>query len=229
MCGRFAIITSAEDLARFFNVDGIFGPDLGLSFNVAPRTQIYAVLEEGDARRLNGLQWGFMPRWAKGLKEGPRPINARSETVASNNLFRYAFSNRRCIIPADGFFEWKRVDGGKQPFFIHRTDEKPIAFAGIWERWTDPNGELETPLDSCAIITTSANEVVSNIHDRMPVVLEPENWDAWLDPENQDSGGLRELLDPAEDHVLEMHPVNPAVGNVRNNSPDLIEPYETDD
>ncbi|HLT21357.1 MAG TPA: SOS response-associated peptidase [Thermomicrobiales bacterium] len=227
MCGRFAVIRQLEELARLFEaglirMEGDFAPN----YNVAPSTIIPAVIEEDGQRVIVGLYWGFTPSWAKARKDGPRPINARKETVATSGMFRNAFRRRRAIIPADGFFEWKAEGTGKQPFFIHRADGDVMAFAGIWERWQDPTGELETPLDSCAIITTNANDEMAQLHDRMPVILEPEEWDRWLDAELTDAEALADLLDPAEDHVIAYHPVTPDVGNVRNNRPDLIEPLE---
>ena len=226
MCGRFAVIRQLEELARLFEAGLIRMDPFAPNFNVAPTTVVPAVIAEDGERVIAGLSWSFTPRWAKALRDGPRPINARRETVASSGMFRNAFSRRRAIIPADGFFEWRQAGSGKQPYFIHRADGQVMAMAGIWERWTDPEGKLETPLDSCAIITTSANEEMARLHDRMPVILEPEDWARWLDPEITDAEPLVELLDPAEDHVIAYHPVGPDVGNVRNNRPDLIEPME---
>ncbi|MEZ4572006.1 MAG: SOS response-associated peptidase [Thermomicrobiales bacterium] len=181
MCGRFAVIRQLDELARLFEAGLIRMEPFEPNYNVAPTTVVPAVITEDGKRELTGLTWGFTPRWAKSLKDGPRPINARRETVATNGMFRNAFSRRRAIIPADGFFEWKREASGKQPFYIHRADGNVMAFAGIWEHWTDPEGKLETPLDSCAIITTQSNDEMAEIHDRMPVILEPEDWDRWLD------------------------------------------------
>ncbi|MEZ4521185.1 MAG: SOS response-associated peptidase [Thermomicrobiales bacterium] len=226
MCGRFAVIRQLDELARLFEAGLIRMDSFEPNYNVAPTTVVPAVITEDGNRELTGLTWGFTPRWAKSLKDGPRPINARRETVATNGMFRNAFSRRRAIIPADGFFEWKREASGKQPFYIHRADGNVMAFAGIWEHWTDPEGKLETPLDSCAIITTRSNDEMAEIHDRMPVILEPEDWDRWLDPDLSDAESLEDLLEPPEDRVIAFHPVGSDVGNVRNNRPDLIEPRE---
>lgn len=226
MCGRFAVIRQMEELARLFEAGLIRMEPYEPNYNVAPTTSIPAVVNEGGARALTGFTWGFTPSWAKARRDGPRPINARRETVATSGMFRDAFKRRRTIIPADGFYEWKKEGSGKQPFFIHRADGEPLAMAGIWERWIDPEGNLETPLESCAIITTSANDTMAQLHNRMPVILEPEDWERWLDPDVVDSEQLADLLDPAEDHVIAYHPVGPDVGNVRNNRPDLVQPME---
>jgi putative SOS response-associated peptidase YedK len=226
MCGRFVVMRQLEELARLFEAGLIRLDAFEPNYNVAPTTRIPAVVDEGDARTLTGFHWGFTPRWAKARGDGPRPINARRETVATSGMFRDAFRHRRTLIPADGFYEWQARPGGKQPFFIHRADGDMLAFAGIWERWVDPEGQLETPLDSCAIITTNANEPMSELHDRMPVILERADWERWLDPEVEDAEALEDLLDPAEDHVIAFHPVSPDVGNVRNTRRDLVAPFE---
>ncbi len=226
MCGRFAVIRQLEEFARLFHAGLIRLEHFEPSYNVAPSTIIPAIITEDGERVVSGLQWGFTPVWAKELKDGPRPINARRETVATSGMFRNAFRHRRAIIPADGFFEWKTESGRKQPYFVHRADGEVMAFAGIWERWTDPAGRLATPLESCAIITTSANRRLSEVHDRMPVILEPEDWDRWLDSDLTTAEELEDLLEPAEDRVVEFHAVSPDVGNVRSNRSDLIEPRQ---
>ena len=181
-----------------------------------------------------------MPGWAKDLSVGNRMINARSETIATKNAFRRPFARRRCIIPADGFYEWTKVPGHrkKQPYFIHRTDDEPLAFAGLWEVWRGPkdggdgagradegdDGEERPFIRSCTIITTSANETMAAIHDRMPVILPPSAWDAWLDPANDDVEALGRLLVPAPPELITMHPVSIEVSNVRNKGPHLTEP-----
>ena len=226
MCGRFAVIRQLDELARLFEAGLIRMEPFAPNYNVAPTTVIPSVINEDGQRVVTGLTWSFTPRWAKALRDGPRPINARRETVATSGMFRDAFSRRRAIVPADGFFEWKREGSSKQPFYVRRADGEVMAMAGIWETWTDPEGNLETPLESCAIITTDASAEMAQLHDRMPVILEPEDWERWLDPEITDAEPLADLLDPAEDHVIAYHPVSPDVGNVRNNRPDLVEPME---
>jgi putative SOS response-associated peptidase YedK len=226
MCGRFVVMRQLEELARLFEAGLIRLDAFEPNYNVAPTTRIPAVVEEGEDRILAGFVWGFTPRWAKARNDGPRPINARRETVATSGMFRDAFRRRRTIIPADGFYEWQAHPGGKQPYFIQRADGDILAFAGIWERWVDPEVQLETPLDSAAIITTNANERMSELHDRMPVILERADWERWLDPAIEDAEVLEDLLDPPEDRVIAFHPVRPEVGNVRNNRPELIEPID---
>ncbi len=224
MCGRFAIVKQLEELARLFEAGQIRVDPIEPNYNVAPTNIVPAVITEDGERVLTGLSWGFTPSWAKARRDGPRPINARRETVASSGMFRSAFGRRRALVPADGFYEWKQEGSGKQPFFVHRGDGEVMAMAAIWEEWRDPEGELQTPLRSCAIITTNANCEMGQLYDRMPVILEPDDWDRWLDPEITDAEPLADLLDPPGDGVIAYHPVGADVGNVRNNRPDLIEP-----
>ncbi len=233
MCGRITLITPIEEIARLFDTGVISAPALDPSYNVPPSSPIYVVVEDsGGERRLETMTWGFVPGWIKDLETTRRPINARGETVATNGFFRSAFRRHRCLIPADGFYEWKRDLPEKQPYYFYREDGRPLAFAGLWDHWSDASeegapGSGSIEFDSCAIITTEANEMTTEVHNRMPVILEESDWDAWLDPNNQDVEGLQELLQPAGEAVLDLRPVNPAVGNVRNNSPELIDRYET--
>ena len=233
MCGRYVSATPPDELAKYF---GATPPpaDLALppNHNVAPTQTVYAVRERADTRSLDPLHWGLVPFWAKDPKIGNRMINARAETVARKNAFRVPFTRRRCIIPADGFYEWRRLEGSKrkQPMFISRPDGEPFAFAGLWEQWRDtnnldPDGEpLE--LHSCTIITCEANEAMSEVHDRMPVVLPPSAWDFWLDPANRDAEAAAGLLVPAPSSLIRMHPVSTEVNNARNKGAHLIEPAE---
>ncbi len=199
-------------------------------YNVAPTRDVPTVRVRDDQRSLDLLRWGLVPRWAKDLRIGSRMINARGETVATKNSFRSAFKRRRCIIAADGFYEWKRLpdeDGNipakpkKQPMFIQRGDGAPLAFAGLYERWIDAEGLRE--IHTCTIITTTANAMMADIHDRMPVLLPPSNWEEWLDPDNDDTEGLQRLLVPAPDSLLSAYPVSDSVNSVKNNDPSLIE------
>jgi putative SOS response-associated peptidase YedK len=226
-----------DELADYF---GAAAPEALLpdNYNVAPTTDIYAVrqrateADETPDRVIESFHWGLVPMWAKEQKVGNRMINARSETLMSKNAFKPALQRRRCLIPADGFYEWNVVgkdDKGKpkkQPMFIHRSDGEPIVMAGLWERWRGPEREWEEALHSTTIITTSANEFMSDIHDRMPVMLAPANWDEWLDPANFDTEAVSRLLVPAPEGLLVAHPVDPKVGNVRNNGAELIAEYE---
>lgn len=219
MCGRFVIATPLISIFEFFDIHDPRVEETGPRFNVAPATPIYIVHDNGEARTLETAHWGFIPTWAKTLADGPRPINARSETVGTSKLFKRAYEQRRCLIPADGFYEWQARSGTrKQPYFIHRRDGQLLALGGIWEVWNEGD---ENEVTSTAIITTPANVAMSELHDRMPLVVEPDDWDDWL--VGDDPG---ELLRPTAEEVLIWHPVDPAVGNVRHDGPDLIEPVE---
>ena len=178
-------------------------------------------------RVLTTFRWGLVPSWAKDPGVGNRMINARAETVATKNAYRKAFRKHRCIIPADGFYEWKVVPGQKrkQPMFIDRPDGEPMAFAGLWEVWRDPN-DPGRELHSCTVITGPANEKMAEVHDRMPVMLPPSVWDTWLDPEVQDVDLLGTFLVPAPPEVIQLRPVSPEVNNVRNTGPHLLDPFE---
>lgn len=231
MCGRFVSTTPPEELAQYFDAQPTTEAALEPEYNVAPTTDVYVVLEDGEARRVTPLHWGLVPFWAKDPSIGNRMINARADSLASKNAYRAAFKRRRCIVPADGFYEWKKVAGEKkkQPYFIHRPDDEPLAFAGLWEEWTPKGDDGGDRLRSTTIITTEANETMAPVHDRMPVILPPSAWDAWLDPTNDDVAGLGKLLVPAPPQILTMHPVSTDVGNVRNRGPQLIEPLPEDD
>jgi putative SOS response-associated peptidase YedK len=239
VCGRFTSTAPPEELAKYF---GAAPPETMLpeNYNVAPSQDIYAVVdhervstEAGPAsdRRLETFHWGLVPMWAKDEKVGYKMINARAETITTKNAYRSAFKRRRCLIPADGFYEWKVVGKDekgrpkKQPYYIHRPDDEPLAMAGVWERWRGPDRDREEALHSTAVVTTSANTFMSDIHDRMPVFLPPAVWDEWLDPGNDDVDSLKQLLVPAPEELLTAHPVDPKVGNVRNKGPELVEPY----
>ncbi|MFN8620380.1 MAG: SOS response-associated peptidase [Chloroflexota bacterium] len=191
-------------------------------YNVAPTDVISTVLQRDDGRFVERMRWGFLPPWAKKPAEGARMINARAETVASSPAFRGSFARRRCIVPVDGFYEWDRIGGSKQPYLLRPPAEGVLAFAGIWTAWKDPGTGLWVP--SAAVITTRANDAIGVIHDRMPVLLPRDAWARWLDPALPDPGELQGLLEPAPDDVLLLVPVSRAVNSVRNDSPDLLVP-----
>ncbi len=222
--------SSADDVAAYFGAT-VTGAELAPSWNKAPTDDVYAVVEgaEGTAaageRLLETFHWGLVPMWADDVKIGNRMINARAETLARNNAFRKAFARRRCIVPADGFYEWRAPEGGgrKQPYYVHREDGEPLALAGLWERWRGPDGDADDVLHSCTIVTTDANGLLADVHDRMPVVLPASAWDDWLDPDIGDVETLSGLLRPAPDDLLTLRPVDPAVGNVRNDGPELVD------
>jgi putative SOS response-associated peptidase YedK len=246
MCGRFASARRRAELLEEFSVQRDRAEtDLAPDYNVAPTKRIYAVLtrnsgspqdsapagDEPVERQLRVLRWGLVPYWAKDRAIGSRMINARAETVAEKPAFRRAFARRRCLLPADGFYEWQQVtDGGgkrKQPYYIYRSDGGVLAFAGLYELWRDPSVPEDDPdswLWTATIITTSAEDEVGQIHDRMPMVIEPSAWADWLDPGLTAAADVTPLLVPASSGALTSYPVSTAVNNVRNNGPELREP-----
>ncbi|MGQ0616671.1 MAG: SOS response-associated peptidase [Acidimicrobiia bacterium] len=229
MCGRFVSSTPPDELARYFDVAERADRALEPSFNVAPSNDVYVVVETGAVRRLDTFHWGLVPFWAADVKTGHKMINARAETVAEKSAYRHAFKKRRCIIPADGFYEWKKVpcQKAKQPYFIHRADGEPMAFAGLWELWRPKDGEADgDALRSCTIVTGQPNEAVAPVHDRMPVMLPPSAWARWLDPDNDDVAALGQLLVPAPARLLRLHPVSTAVNNVRSTGAELAHPVD---
>jgi putative SOS response-associated peptidase YedK len=220
MCGRFALYSDPFTLARRFEAEAL--SELRPRYNVAPSQNIPIVWKEGDKRRIVLARWGLIPHWAKDMKIGYSMINARAETVAEKPAFRNAFKHRRCLIPADGFFEWQVIPGSKvkQPWFIALRDREPMALAGLWERWRSPEGE---DLESCSIIVTDANALMQPIHDRMPVVLAPEDWDAWLEPDAKDTRSLQSLLKPYPAEDMQAWPVSTKVNSPRNDSVECLE------
>jgi putative SOS response-associated peptidase YedK len=233
MCGRYVSASPPDQIAAYFSADVQPEQALEPNWNVAPTGDVYVVLQDGDVRRVTTRHWGLVPFWAKDVKVGNRMINARAETVATSGAFKRAFAKRRCLVPADGFYEWQRLPGkkNKQPYFIHRPDDEPFAFAGLWEVWRPPavegaddeGAEEPEPLRSTTIITTTANEEMARIHDRMPVILPPSAWEAWLDPDNDDLEALGKLLVPAPPAITLLRPVSTEVNNVRNQGPHLVD------
>ena len=219
MCGRYAFFSPAEAVRRTFALDDV--PSLEPRYNIAPTQAVPAVRtgEEG-ARTLAMLHWGLVPKWAKERAIGNRMINARAETLAEKPAFREAFRKRRCLVLADGWYEWQVAPGGKQPWFIRMKDARPFAFAGLWERWKDPADG--STLESCAIVTTDASASIRKIHERMPVVLAEADWDRWLDTAYSDTGTLAELLHPFDPQSLEAWPVSREVNAPKNQGAQLI-------
>ena len=221
MCGRFTQQRSDTELAEIFEAEPLTD-DPGGRYNVAPTDPASIVVEKDERRALTAYRWGLVPFWAKDRSIGSRLINARAETLATSNAFRESFAKRRCLVPADGFYEWRRDPGRRQPFVFRRVDGAPLAFAGLWSGWRDrESGEV---LRTFTIITTGPNDLMAPIHDRMPVVLPASAWDTWLDPALEDIGELQGLLVPMAGDDLEAYPVETLVNNVRNDGPALIVP-----
>ena len=227
MCGRFTLTDPDQDLTVQFNLPEI--PDLKPRYNIAPTQPVAAVrvaedaasADGGVARELVQLRWGLIPFWAKDPAIGARMINARSETAAEKPAFRAAFKRRRCLVIADGFYEWQKQNGGKQPFFIHLEDGRPFAFAGLWEHWEGADGSV---VESCTLLTTVPNDLLRPLHNRMPVILLPGDYELWLDPEVQQPDLLKPLLGPYLAGEMEAYPVSRWVNKPQNDDPRCIEP-----
>ena len=238
MCGRFVSTNSADKIAQYFGASFEAEP-LPPNFNVAPTSDVLAVVASSPAGALDvtlavrPFHWGLVPIWAKDTKIASTMINARAETIAEKPAFKAVFRKTRCIIPMDGFYEWKTTPGAvvlgpkgkpiKQPMFIHRVDGEPLAVAGVWTMWRDKAAPADSSwLHTCSIITTEANDTMAPVHNRMPVILPAAAWKRWLDPANADVEGLRKLLVPAPNTLLTMHPVSTDVNSVRNNGEHLL-------
>lgn len=223
MCGRFVQAQSRDRYAEFFDVQETQTESLAPSWNVAPTDTVYAVAEHHDVRYLGTFRWGLIPFWSKDKRSSQ--INARLETVATKRVFKDSFARRRCIIPADGFYEWRTVDGVKQPHFIKLPD-RPMAMAGIWSRWTDP--ESGERLAGCAVLTGPPAESIASIHDRMPVILPEDVWDTWLDRDLDDPDPVLRILEDLRPAAVVHHEVTRAVNTVANNSAANIAPLSED-
>ncbi len=218
MCGRYAIVlVGGGDLQRRFSLENLLDHPQA-RFNVAP-TQTLPVVVRNSPDRVEMMRWGLIPSWAKDASIGSRMINARAETVAEKPAFRRLLRSQRCLVPATGFFEWKREGDGKAPHFIHLPDEPLFAFAGLYDTWHDPNGQT---VRSYSIITTEPNEVIAPIHNRMPLILRRDDEDGWLDPENTEPENLLPLLRPYPAHAMAAYPVSRMVNSPANDAPDLL-------
>jgi putative SOS response-associated peptidase YedK len=223
MCGRFALYTDPIALAKKFQTENLL--DLQPSYNVAPSQTIPIIRNEQGHRLFALARWGLIPSWAKDIRIGYNTINARADTVAEKPSFRSAFQRRRCLIPADGSFEWQEIAGNKikQPWYISLTNQEPMALAGLWEHWQGSDG---SEIESCTIIVTAGNEMMQPIHDRMPVILSPETWATWLDTANTNKQGLHSLLTQYPAEEMAAWPVSTVVNSPRHNSGECIQPIE---
>ncbi len=223
MCGRFIVYDLSGALLWLFGMsEGLQQPP---RYNVAPSQPVATVRnkDQGEEREVVLLRWGLLPHWAKDPAMGARMINARAETVAEKPSFRAAYRRRRCLIPAWGYYEWRKVEGGKQPYYIYMKQDKPFAMAGLWEHWQDAEG---TQIESCAIITTEANPLTRPIHHRMPVIIAKEQIDRWLDPSVEGGDALGGLLKPYSDAEMAAHPVSTHVNRPANNDPQCMAALE---
>ena len=229
MCGRFARYSLSRELERYFHAHP---PSFQLqpNYNVAPTQEIPVIVIYEDERHIKKRHWGLVPFWAKDISIGSRMINARVETIASKPAFRAALKQRRCLIPADGFYEWKGQSGSKQPYYVHLPSGEPFAFAGLYEVWEDKEAPTGAgPYKSCTIITTEASDSVKDVHNRMPLILKPAAYDEWLDPENKDAGKIEKLLETSCLKELKRDAVSKLVNRVENNSKACVEPLKDSD
>lgn len=221
MCGRYTSTKPVEVYAELFKAraGSLF---VEPRYNIAPTYDVLACRAMPEGRELTLMYWGLIPAWAEDKKIGYRTINARAETVAVKPAYRTAFRRRRCLIAADGFYEWRPGKPRKQPYYIRMKDGKPFAFAGLWERWGEPEGA--EPVDSCTIIVTTANELISQRHDRMPVILAPQDYELWLDPEVHDREKVMPLLKTYPEKEMEFYPVGFGVNSPKHDGEGLIKP-----
>jgi putative SOS response-associated peptidase YedK len=226
MCGRFARYSLSRELERYFNAQP---PSFEIlpNYNVAPTLEIPVIIQHEECRHFKKRHWGLVPFWAKDISIGSRMINARVETLSSKPAFRAAFKQRRCLIPANGFYEWHGKAGNKQPYYFHLPSGEPFAFSGLYEIWEDKEAPPESsPYKSCTIITTDASDSVKDIHDRMPLILKSEAYDEWLDPENREPGRIEDLLRKGLMKELKRYPVSRLVNRVENNTKECIDPLK---
>ncbi|MFY0759416.1 SOS response-associated peptidase [Metabacillus dongyingensis] len=220
MCGRYTLFAEYSDLVDRFHIGAAIDEDEYVySYNIAPSHEVLSVINDGTQNRMGLLKWGLIPPFAKDEKFGYKTINARAETLADKPSFRHAFRNKRCLVLADSFFEWKRHENGKTPMRIKMKSDEPFGMAGLWESWKSPNGKT---IYSCTVITTEPNELMSSIHDRMPVILKPEDEASWLDPSNHDPDYLHQFLKPFDQTQMEAFEVSSDVNSPKNNGVHLI-------
>ncbi|HEV7809952.1 MAG TPA: SOS response-associated peptidase [Candidatus Limnocylindrales bacterium] len=226
MCGRFSQQRPASELAEIFAAQPL-ADELGPSWNVAPTDEALVVVQREERRAVVAYRWGLIPHWAENARVASRMFNARSETLATSPAFADAVRRKRCLIPVDAFYEWQRIGSRRQPFTIGRSDGRPLALAGLWSGWRDP--ERDAVIRTFTIVTTGPNEQMLGLHDRMPVVMPDDAWARWLDPDVTDVGELQGLFEPSDEVALRIQPVRDLVNNVRNNGPELVEPIDLAD
>jgi putative SOS response-associated peptidase YedK len=225
MCGRFAQQRPASELAEIFAAEPLTD-DPGPRFNVAPPDEALVVVQREERRAITAYRWGLIPHWADAAKVGSRMFNARAESLTTSPAFRDAFRRKRCLVPVDGFYEWKRDGARRQPYLIGRADGRPLTLAGLWSGWRDP--AADRVVRTFTIVTSGPNDQMADLHDRMPVVVPEAAWSTWLDPRLDDLAELNGLLAPNEGVALRIVAVGPLVNNVRNDGPELIEPVAID-
>jgi len=221
MCGRFAQQRPASELAEIFSAEPLVD-DPGPRYNVAPTDEALVVVQRDDRRGVTSYRWGLIPHWADSAKVGSRMFNARAETLAGAPAFRDAFQRKRCLVPVECFYEWRREGTLRQPYTIGRADGAPLVLAGLWDGWRDP--ATDTVRRSFTIVTSAPNQAMATIHNRMPVILPEADWDAWLDGRYADRGRLLAMLEPRDEPELAIRAVSPLVNNVRNDGPELVVP-----
>lgn len=220
MCGRFTLVSNLDLILHRFNV-AYADVDHVPRYNIAPSQQVLAIVSDGEKRRMGQLRWGFIPFWAKDMKIGHKMINARAETLSEKASFKHPLKRQRCLIPADSFYEWKRDENKKRPVRVRLKSREPFAFAGLWSRWTSPDGKA---IYSCTIVTTRPNSLMEDIHDRMPVILRPEDEEMWLDRTIEEPEMLQQLLKPYDADKMEAYEVSTEVNSPRHDSPECIKP-----
>lgn len=221
MCGRFTQQRPASELAEIFGAEPLVD-DPGGHFNVAPTDEALVVVQREELRAITAYRWGLIPHWATEAKIGSRMFNARAETLTSSPAFSRAFERRRCLVPVDSFYEWKREGTIRQPYRVTRSDGRPLVLAGLWAGWHDP--ATDAVRRTFSIVTCLPNRALSELHDRMPVILPDDAWGCWIDPEPSNCGELLGLLEPNDDVDLEIYPVRRLVNDVRQDGPELIVP-----
>ena len=221
MCGRFTQQRPASELAEIFGAEPL-AEELGARFNVAPTDDAFVVVQREDRRAITAYRWGLVPHWSTDARAGSRMFNARAETLTTSPAFREAFRRRRCLVPVDGFYEWKREDTGRQPYLVERSDGRPLVLAGLWAGWHDP--ATEQVRRTFSIVTTTPNGALAGLHARMPVILTDRDWDRWLDPAPDYAGELLGLVQPTDEVALQIRAVARHVNDVRRDGPELIEP-----